>query len=105
MIRDLYELFEKKTEVIVNKAPFEFLPSENQKGKRIDPEYLQLPIAGVIACSCGIPNAEGGFFFASEKPNHTFTKTLQKIATRTEHCPLHFASKEQNKSSFSSSQF
>jgi hypothetical protein len=45
MIRDLYELFEKKTEVVVNKVPFEFLPSENKKGKQIDPEYLPLPIA------------------------------------------------------------
>jgi septum site-determining protein MinD len=98
MIRDLYELFEKKTEVVVNKVPFEFLPSENQKGKQVDPEFLPLPIVGVIPCSCGIPNAEGGFFFASEKPDHTFTKTLQKIATRIEQHQLHFASNEQNKS-------
>jgi hypothetical protein len=100
MMRGLYELFEKKTEVIVSKVPFEFLPSENQKGKQVDLEFLPLPIAVVIPCSCGISNAEGGFFFASEKPNHTFTKTLQKIATRIEQHHLHFVSKEQNKSSF-----
>ena len=88
MIREFYELFEKKTEIILNKVPVEFLPSKNRKRKQIDLETLQLPIVGAIPCSCDILNAEGEYFFASEKPNHTLTKTLQKIATKIEHYQL-----------------
>lgn len=84
MISELYEPFEKKFNIIANKVPIEFLPSKNRKRKQMDLETLQLPICGAIPCSCDIPNAEGKYFFASEKPNHPFTKTLQKIATKIE---------------------
>jgi len=86
MINDLYELFEKKTEILVNKIPNGFLHSENQKSL----EILQLPMIGEIPCSCEIPNAEGKFFFATKKPNHPFTKTLEKIATKIEQHKLQY---------------
>lgn len=88
MISELYELFEKKTEVIANKVPVEFLPSKNRKRKQINFETFQLPIVGAIPCSCDILDAEGEYFFASEKSNHPFTKTLQKIATKIEYYQL-----------------
>jgi cellulose biosynthesis protein BcsQ len=56
MIKDLNELFEKKTRVILNKVPFDFLPLENLE-RRL--ESLQLPIAEAIPCSCDIAEAEG----------------------------------------------
>jgi len=84
MIRELYKPFEKKIEVIANKVPVESLPSKDRQNKRIDLETLQLPILGAIPCSCDILNAEGEYFFASEKPNHPFTKTLKEIATKIE---------------------
>ena len=80
MIQELYKLFEKKTELILNKVPFDFLPLENQEKKF---ESLQLPIAGAIACSCDILNAEK-YFLVSENLNHPFTKTLQKITAKIE---------------------
>jgi MinD-like ATPase involved in chromosome partitioning or flagellar assembly len=79
MIKDLNELFEKKTRVILNKVPFDFLPLENLE-KRL--ESLQLPIVEAIPCSCDILEAEDEYFFTSKKPNHVFTKTLQKIVSR-----------------------
>ena len=79
MIRELYELFNKKTGVILNKVPFDFLPLENLE-RRLEP--LQLPIVEAIPCSCDILSSEGAYFFTSKKPNHVFTKTLQKIVTR-----------------------
>jgi len=88
MLSELYELFEKKTEVILNKVPIESLPSRNRKRKEIDLETLQLPMVGVIPCSCDILDAKGECFFAAEKPNHPFTKTLEKIATKIEHYQL-----------------
>jgi hypothetical protein len=43
-----------------------------------------LPIFGAIPCSCDILETEGEYFFAYKKPNHVFTKTLQKVAARIE---------------------
>jgi len=54
MISDLYELFEKKTEIIVNKIPNGFLNSENQRSL----EILRLPMIGTIPCLCDVLNSE-----------------------------------------------
>jgi MinD-like ATPase involved in chromosome partitioning or flagellar assembly len=80
MIQDLYELFERKTAVVFNKVPFDFLPLENLERKI---ELLQKPVVAAIPCSCDILAAEE-YFLASKKPNHVFTKTLQKIAATIE---------------------
>ena len=85
MISELYELFEKKTQVIANQVPVEFIPSRNLESKLTDPESIQSPIVGVIACSCDIRKAEGGCFLVCQKPNHQFTKVLQEIAAKIEH--------------------
>jgi MinD-like ATPase involved in chromosome partitioning or flagellar assembly len=81
MMHDLYELFEKKTGIIINKIPFGYLSEKTQKNNPTTPVTYQLPIVGVIPCSCDVLAAEGKCLFASEKPNHPFTKTLQEIAT------------------------
>jgi MinD-like ATPase involved in chromosome partitioning or flagellar assembly len=80
MMRDLYELFEKKTGIIINKIPFGYFSAKNQNAS-IKLATHELPIVGVVPCSCDILAAEGKCLFASEKPNHPFTKTLQEIAT------------------------
>jgi len=85
MMHDLYKLFEKKTGIIINKVPFEYLSSKTQKNNSIKLETHQLPTVGAIPCFCEILGAGGECLFASEKPNHPFTKTLQEIATNLEH--------------------
>jgi len=37
---------------------------------------------GAIPCFCGILQTEGTYIFAEEKPEHPFTKTLEKIAAK-----------------------
>jgi MinD-like ATPase involved in chromosome partitioning or flagellar assembly len=78
MTKDLYQLFARKTAVILNKVPFDFVP-EKLEGKL---ETLQLPVAGAIPCSCDILKAEGEYFFASKKPNHVLTRTLREVASK-----------------------
>jgi len=80
MIRDLYELFEKKTGIIINKIPFTRLSAVTQKNSLIKLATHQLPIVGVVPCSCDVLAAGGKCLFASEKPKHPFTKTLKEIA-------------------------
>ena len=80
MIRDLYELFEKKTGIIINKIPAEHFSPVTQKNNSIKLATHQLPIVGVVPCSCDILAAGGKCLFGSEKPNHAFTKTLHELA-------------------------
>jgi len=86
MIHELYDLFEKKTAIIMNKVPCEVLPSKNQK--RILRERYNInhtmPLMEVIPCSCDILRAGGTYIFSEEKPDHPFSKTLAKIASYIE---------------------
>jgi MinD-like ATPase involved in chromosome partitioning or flagellar assembly len=79
MTQDLYKLFDRKTGIILNKVPFDFLPLKKLRRKV---ESLQLPVIGAIPCSCDILEAEGEYFFASKKPSHIFTRTLQKVVAK-----------------------
>jgi MinD-like ATPase involved in chromosome partitioning or flagellar assembly len=75
MTQDLYRLFERKTLVILNKVPSDFLLLKKQEKKLA---ALQLSLAGVIPCSCDILEAEGEYFFASKRPYYVLTRALQK---------------------------
>ena len=80
MIHDLYELFEKKTGIVVNKVPEAFISGRNA----MKLETHLLPVVGLVPCSCDILRCGGEYLFAFERPNHLVTKTLQKIATNIE---------------------
>jgi septum site-determining protein MinD len=85
MIHDLYELFEKKTGIILNKIPLEQPSSKAYNGNSMKLETRHLPIVGFIPCFCDILDAAGKFLFVSEKPNHPITKKLREIAANLEH--------------------
>jgi len=78
MIKDLYEIFGKKTALIANKVPFECLSST-----RVDAHQPRL--LGVIPCSCDIPLVRIEGLFAPENPDHIFTRKLLEIADSIEH--------------------
>ena len=82
MLRELYDLFEKKTEVILNKV----LDVSSRTGKDAVQTKLkdiyQVPLLGIIPCFCDVLKAEGGVIFAQEKPDHPFTKILDEMANR-----------------------
>jgi MinD-like ATPase involved in chromosome partitioning or flagellar assembly len=82
MLRELYDLFEKKTEVILNKV----LDVSSRAGKddvqtKLKDIY-QVPLLGVVPCFCDVLKAEGGIIFAQEKPSHPFTKILDDMANK-----------------------
>ena len=82
MLCDRYELFDKKIGIIINKVPKESL-SLKIRNNSIQLGTHQLPVIGVIPCSCDI--AIGGrCLFACEKLNHPFTERLREIATNLE---------------------
>jgi MinD-like ATPase involved in chromosome partitioning or flagellar assembly len=82
MLRELYDLFEKKTEVILNKV----LDVSSRTGKddvqtKLKDIY-QVPLLGIIPCFCDVLKSEGGVIFSQEKPGHPFTKILEEMANK-----------------------
>ena len=82
MLSDLYEKFEKKTAVIMNKVPSDLLRSQRIEKVQNGLETLRPVFNENIACSCDIPLSENPCFFACRKPNHQFSRTLEKTASR-----------------------
>ena len=81
MLHDLYEHFEKKTAVLLNKVPSGLPPSESMKRLQSGFGSLKLIFNSSIACSCDIPLSENPCFYACEKQSHPFSRTMQKIAS------------------------
>ncbi|MEM3760955.1 MAG: ParA family protein [Candidatus Bathyarchaeia archaeon] len=83
MLKELYDLFEKKTEIVLNKVLNEFSSkSWNDDLRTKIKEAYGAPLLGVIPCFCDISKAEGNFIFVQEKLEHPFTKILDGIANK-----------------------
>jgi len=86
MTSELYDLFEKKTGILINKVIAEYLSSEKEQKKFAN--YIKsvhkLPVLATIPCFCEVLRAAGNFIFTEEKPEHPFTDTLEKLATKVE---------------------
>jgi MinD-like ATPase involved in chromosome partitioning or flagellar assembly len=82
MLRELYNLFEKKTGLVINKVLDS--TSKSKKGEmetRVKNVY-QVPMLGLVPCFCEILRAEGNLIFVQDKPNHPFTKILDEMAKK-----------------------
>jgi len=83
MTSELYDLFEKKTGILVNKVIVDYLSSKEEAkkfNKRLK-EIYKLPILATIPCFCEVLRAAGNFIFSEEKPEHPFTVTIENLAT------------------------
>ena len=86
MTSELYDLFEKKTGILINKVIADFLSSkeEQKKFNKYIKEVYSLPILATIPCFCEVLRAAGDFIFSEERPDHPFTETIEKLATKVE---------------------
>jgi len=83
MLRELYDLFEKKTEIILNKVLNDVsLKSVKEEMQTKIKDIYQAPLLGIIPCFCDVLKAEGGIIFAHEKPGHPFAKILDEMADK-----------------------
>ncbi|MGQ9539277.1 MAG: MinD/ParA family ATP-binding protein [Candidatus Bathycorpusculaceae bacterium] len=83
MLRDLYDLFEKKTEIVLNKVMYEdALRGGKDKLQALVKDTYKVPLLGVIPCFCDISRAEGKMIFVHEKPEHPFTRILDEVAAK-----------------------
>jgi septum site-determining protein MinD len=82
MLRELYNLFEKKTGLVINK-----LLDSNSKSRRDEmnsrvKNVYKVPLLGLVPCFCEILRAEGNLIFVQDKPSHPFTKIVDDIARK-----------------------
>ena len=80
MLRDLYDLYEKKTGIIVNKVPQTVL--SGKVSLKLDTHNL--PIIAMVPCSCDILNSAGEYLFAFNNALHPLNHSLTKIVTKIE---------------------
>jgi MinD-like ATPase involved in chromosome partitioning or flagellar assembly len=84
MLRELYNLFEKKTGLVLNKVLDASLKSKRDEMHGKIKDVYQVPLLGLVPCFCEILRAEGNFIFAQDKPDHPFTKLLDEMAKKIE---------------------
>jgi septum site-determining protein MinD len=82
MLKELYNLFEKKTGVVMNKVlDFNSKAKQDELYDRVKNTY-QVPLLGIVPCFCEILRAEGNFLFALERPDHPFSTLLNEMAKK-----------------------
>ena len=83
MLRELYDLFEKKTDVVLNKVLHDVSSKSGREElqTRIKDMY-QAPLIGIVPCFCEVLKGEGNIIFAQERPENPFAKILNEIAEK-----------------------
>lgn len=83
MLHELYEIFEKKTFVVVNKA----IGLHNEEKQKIIDDLskkYRTSIIGVLPCMCDVGALKRSTILAIKDPNHPFIKMIDDIATKIE---------------------
>lgn len=88
MLQELYNLFEKKTGLVLNKVlDASATAKKAEMSAKVKATY-QVPMLGIVPCFCEVLRAEGNFIFAQDKPDHPFTKILAEMAKKIENNQL-----------------
>lgn len=84
MIRELYDLFEKKTGILLNKVPIETIASEKEREqlRKNYEEMTKLPVVDVLPCYCDVLRTGGNTIFVKEKPEHPLTQILKGVVAK-----------------------
>ena len=84
MLKELYNLFEKKTGLVLNKVLDPSVTAKKTEMQRKIKADYQVPMLGMVPCFCEILRAEGNLIFVNDKPEHPFTKIMAEIAGKIE---------------------
>jgi septum site-determining protein MinD len=84
MLAELYNLFEKKTGLVINKVLDTASKSKSVEMAKKVRETYHVPLLGMVPCFCEILRAEGNYIFPQDKPDHPFTKILAEMAGKIE---------------------
>jgi MinD-like ATPase involved in chromosome partitioning or flagellar assembly len=90
MLSELYNLFEKKTGLVLNKVlDTSATARKTEMQTKIKADY-QVPLLGIVPCFCEILRAEGSLIFVQDKPDHPFTKILAEMARKIENDEVNY---------------
>ena len=81
MLVELYDAFDKKTAIVLNKVTPYMLFSEDDRKRtltRIE-EMFKKPVVGIIPCYCDVLLASRLKIFALERPEHPFARTMHEV--------------------------
>jgi len=84
MAEDLYEPFEKRTYILVNKArPHMLVSDESRKNllSEVGGKFSK-PLIAIIPCYCDLLLAQRVSLFSLDNPSHPFTWALREVARR-----------------------
>jgi septum site-determining protein MinD len=84
MLKELYNLFEKKTGLVLNKVLDPSLTAKKAEIANNVKTSYQVPMLSAIPCFCEILRNEGNLIFVQDKPDHPFTKILSEMARKIE---------------------
>jgi len=84
MLSELYNLFEKKTGLVLNKVMDSASKSNTDQLQSKVKDVYQVPMLGFVPCFCDILRAKGDYIFAQDKPDHPFTKILTEMTRKIE---------------------
>src|SRR3972149_3475963 len=84
MLRELYNLFEKKTGLVINKVLDAASKSKRDEMDVKVKSIYQVPLLRLVPCFCDILRAEGNLIFVRDKPDHPFTKLLEDMVKKIE---------------------
>jgi len=84
MLNELYNLFEKKTGLVLNKVLDAASKSKKDEMHDKVKTVYNVPLLGLVPCFCEILRAEGNFIFVQDKQDHPFTKILDEMARKIE---------------------
>ena len=80
--KGVYEALGRKSGIVLNKIPLEQIAAAGGREKfvkQIETE-VGLPLVGLIPCMCELMAYGGKIIYALEKPEHTFTRSVNEIA-------------------------
>lgn len=84
MLHEIYELFEKKTGIVINKVLDASSKAKMDEMREKVKTVYRFPLLAVVPCFCEILRAEGNLIFTQDKPDHPFSKILDELARKIE---------------------
>lgn len=84
MLRGLYDLFEKKTGLVLNKVLDPTLKTKKTEVQTRVKDFYQVPLLGIVPCYCDVLRAKGDIIFVQDQPDHPFTKVLDEMVRKIE---------------------
>ena len=84
MLQELYNLFEKKTGLVLNKVLDSSATAKRAEMSNKVKTVYHVPMLGIVPCFCEILRAEGNLIFVEDKPDHPFTKIIGEMARKIE---------------------